>query len=128
MSQVVSIRVPEHYEEACTEFQREASVGGSNEGITTSQDFTVFYDESLNEIRCEGNYPDSIFSALVNIRDKFDGKLFYEGEEWHEEINESNLVGKIMIVLAVIFFPITLVYLLIRIVFWIPFKVWKATR
>ncbi len=103
MSQVVSIRVPEHYEEACREFQREASVGGSNGSITTSQDFTVFYDESLNEIRCEGNYPDSIFSALVNIRDKFDGKLFYEGEEWHEEINESNLVRKLMIVLAVIF-------------------------
>jgi hypothetical protein len=58
--------------------------------------------------------------------------LFYEGEEWHEEegevVNEGKPLGKIWFSLSIIFFPITLMYLLLRAIVWIPFKVWKATR
>jgi hypothetical protein len=132
MSQVVSIRVPENYAEACAAFQRETSADNCKDNIFTSPDFTVFYDESLHEIRCEGNYPESVFFALVKIRDQFGGKLFYEGEEWNEEdgdeVAEAGLLEKALIVLAIIFFPITLVYLLLRIILWIPFKIWRATR
>jgi len=92
----------------------------------------VFYDESFHEIRCEGNFPDSVFSALVKVKEKFGGKLFYEEVEWNkegdEEVDEAGLMGKIWMVFAIIFFPVTIVYFLFRIVFWIPFKAWKATR
>jgi hypothetical protein len=133
MSQVISIRVPEHYEEACAAFQKEmdlADVNGLNE--SSGQLFMVSYDKSANEIQCEGDFPDSIFSALVMVKDQFGGKLFYEGEEWNENddevVEEAGSLTKLRSVLAIIFFPITLIYLLIRVVVWVPFKVWKATR
>jgi len=132
MSQVVSIRVPEHYEKACAEFRRKASADISNEANSAGSEFMVFYDESFHEIRCEGNFPDSVFSALVKVKEKFGGKLFYEGVEWNkegdEEVDEAGLMGRIWMVFAIIFFPVTIVYFLFRIVFWIPFKAWKATR
>ena len=56
-------------------------------------------NENFHKIRCEGNFPDSIFSSLVKIKDQFGGKLFYEGKEWHEEdgeaVNEVKPLGKI---------------------------------
>ncbi|MCG5513749.1 hypothetical protein [Ectothiorhodospira shaposhnikovii] len=133
MSQVVSIRVPEHYEEACTMFQKEANL--AHKSIIEKSvecEFMVFFDESSYEIRCEGKIPDSVFSALVNVKDMFGGRLFYEEEEWNAEdgevASEAKPLEKILIVLAIIFFPITLIYILLRVIVWIPFKVWKATR
>ncbi|WP_200382734.1 hypothetical protein [Thiococcus pfennigii] len=133
MSQVISIKVPEHYEEACVAFQKEmdlADVNGLNE--SAGQKFMVSYDKSAYEIQCEGDFPDSVFSALVMVKDQFGGKLFYEGEEWNEKdgevVEEAGSLEKIWIILAIVFFPIALIYLLIRVVVWIPFKVWKATR
>ncbi|HEC19568.1 MAG TPA: hypothetical protein ENI97_09510 [Gammaproteobacteria bacterium] len=133
MSQVISIRVPEHYEEACAEFRKEtdtADGNGSNKSV--EHEFIIFYDDSAHEIRCEGNIPDSVFSALVRVKDLFGGKLFYEGEEWREEddqaVTEARPLEKVWLILAIIFFPVTLIYLLLRVVVWVPFKVWKATR
>lgn len=133
MSQVISIRVPEHYEEACVAFQKETNLADVN-GLTESegQKFMVSYDKSAHEIQCEGDFPDSVFSALVMVKDQFGGKLFYEEEEWNEDyvevVDEAGSLNKIWLILAIIFFPVTLVYLLIRVVVWVPFKVWKATR
>jgi hypothetical protein len=133
MSQVISIRVPDNYEEACVAFKKEIDLADSN-GLneTEKRRFMVSYDNSAHEIQCEGDFPDSVFSALVMVKDQFGGKLFYEGVEWKE--NESEVVegvgphNKIWIILGIIFFPITLVYLFIRVVVWVPFKIWKATR
>jgi hypothetical protein len=133
MSQVISIRVPEPYEEACAAFQKEidhADINGLNKSV--GQKFIISYDKAAHVIQCEGDLPDSVFSALVIVKDQFGGKLFYEGEEWNENdgevADEAGPLEKIWIVLATIFFPITLIYLLIRIVVWVPFKIWKATR
>ena len=133
MSQVVSVRVPKHFKDACAEFRNEANIEISNsEDYSDCHDFVVFYDESTQEIRCEGNFPDSVFSALVKVRDRFSGKLFYEGEEWNEKenefVDEAGPLEKVWLILAIVFFPVTLVYLLLRAVIWVPFKIWKATR
>ena len=133
MSQVVSISVPMHFEEACAMFRNEANIADSNgKDYSDCHEFMVFYDETSNEIRCEGNLPDTIFSALVKVKERFGGKLFYEGEEWNEKddeiIDEASLKEKTWIILAIIFFPVTLIYLLLRAIVWVPYKIWKATR
>ncbi len=133
MSQVISIKVPSHYEEACAEFRKEMKTAdrrGYNK--SAEHEFMIFYDESAHEIRCEGNIPDSVFSALIKVKGQFDGKLFYEGEEWSEEdgevVDEASPMEKAWIILAIIFFPVTLIYLFVRAIVWVPFKIWKATR
>ena len=130
MSQVISIRVPEHYEDACAAFQKEVDLDAVNDFV--ERGFMFFYDESIYEIRCEGLIPDSIFSALVKVKGQFDGKLFYEGQEWNdlecELVEKAGLLEKIWIVLAVLFFPITIIYFLLRVFIWVPFKIWKSTR
>lgn len=133
MSQVISIRVPERYREACTAFRGDANLADKHgKDKSDEQEFVIYYDQSSYEIRCEGNIPDSVFSALVKVRDRFGGQLFYEGEEWNEEdneiVNEAKPLEKMWIALAIIFFPITVVYLILRVFVWAPFKVWKATR
>ena len=133
MSQVVSVKVPMHFKEACAELQNEAGIENTNgEDFSDCHDFMVFYDESTHEIRCEGNFPDSVFSALVKVRDQFGGELLYEGEEWNEReneiIDEAGSLEKVWLILAIVFFPITLIYLLLRAMVWVPFKIWKATR
>ncbi|MES9981367.1 MAG: hypothetical protein ABW107_21855 [Candidatus Thiodiazotropha sp. 6PLUC5] len=68
MSQVISIKVPDRYEEACAAFQKEtdlADVNGLNE--SEGQKFMVSYDKSAHEIQCEGEFPNSVFSALVMV-------------------------------------------------------------
>lgn len=133
MSQIISIRVPEHYKEACAAFRNDTNLA-ENSDINESEEheFIIFYDESSYEIRCEGNIPDSVFFALIKVKGLFGGKLFYEGEEWDEEdgeiVNEAEPLEKMWIALAIIFFPITLIYLLLRVIVWVPFKFWKATR
>jgi hypothetical protein len=133
MSQVISVRVPDHYEEACAAFQNEVNLVDVVDLIeSTGKKFIVSYDKSAYKIECQGDIPDSVFSALVMVKDQFNGKLYYEGEEWNvnnvEAIEEAGSLEKIWIILAIIFFPITLVYLLIRVVIWVPYKVWKATK
>ena len=133
MSQVVSVRVPMHFKEACAEFRNEANLANTNrEDCSGSHDFMVFYDESTQEIRCEGDFPDSVFSAFVKVRDRFGGNLFYEGEEWNEGENEvvdrAGPLEKLWLIIAIAFFPVTLIYLFLRAVIWVPFKIWKATR
>lgn len=132
MSQVVSIRVLVHFEEACAKFRNETNIADTKgKDYSDCQDFMVFYDGRSHEIRCEGNFPDSVFSTLIKVKDRFGGKLFYEGEEWNEEaevVNESSSLKKTWIIFAIVFFPITLIYLLLRVVVWVPFKIWKATR
>jgi hypothetical protein len=134
MSQVISIKVPEHcYTKACAAFQKEVHLGGKK-GLHEcgEQRFMIFYDENFHEIRCEGNFPDSVFSSLVKINEQFGGKLLYEGEEWHEEndevVNEGKPLRRIWVFLSIIFFPVTLLYVLLRTIVWIPYKVWKSTR
>ena len=133
MSQVVSVRVPMFFKEACVEFQNETNIADTNGKVYSDcHEFMVFYDESTCEIRCEGNFPDSVFTALVKIKERFDGKLLYEGEEWNVEENEvsdeAGSLEKTWLILAIIFFPVTLIYLLLRAIVWLPFKIWKATR
>jgi hypothetical protein len=134
MSQVISIKVPEHcYTKACAAFQKEVHLG-DKKGLHEcgEQRFMIFYDENFHEIRCEGNFPDSVFSSLVKINEQFGGKLLYEGEEWHEEndevVNEGKPLRRIWVFLSIIFFPVTLLYVLLRTIVWIPYKVWKSTR
>ena len=80
----MSVRVPMHFKEACAEFQNEANITSTNsEDYSACHDFMVHYDESTQGTICEGNFPDSIFSAMVKVRDRFSGMLFYEGEEWN---------------------------------------------
>ena len=133
MSQVVSIRVSEYYKEACAAFQKEidlADQGGTNRAV--GRKFMIFYDESSCEIRCEGDYPDSFVSALIKVKDKFGGKLFYEGEEWNEKedevLSKAKPLEKILVLLAIIFFPVTMVYVLLRLIVWVPYKFWRATK
>jgi len=133
MSQVVSIRVPEYYKEACAAFQNEidlADQGATNR--TVGRKFMIFYDESSCEIRCEGDFPDSVFSALLKVKDRFGGKLFHEGEEWNEKedelVNKAKPLEKIWIMLAITFFPVTMIYVLLRLIVWVPYKFWKATK
>ncbi len=133
MSQVVSIKVPANFEQACFEFRNKANISDAHgKDCSDCKDFMIFYDTTLHEIRCEGSFPDSVFSALVEVKDRFDGKLFYEGEEWDERddesVNESSPLEKLWIIFAIVFFPVTLIYLLLRVVVWVPFKIWRATR
>lgn len=133
MSQVVSIKVPAHFENACAEFQNLANIPDADgEDCWYCDGFMVVFDKISHEIRCEGSFPDSLFSALVKVKEQFGGQLLYEGEEWNEKgdeaVAESNSLGKIWIILAIVFFPVTLIYLLLRILVWAPFKIWKATR
>jgi len=133
MSQVVSIRVLSHFDEACAAFRKESDIADTiGKHYSDCKDFMVFYDTAAREIRCEGILPDSAFSALQKTKEQFGGTLFYEGEEWKEdhaeEPEEANTSGKIWIVLMVVFFPITLIYILFRTVFWVPYRIWKETR
>ena len=133
MSQVIFTRVPSQYEEACAEFRKEMKFSGkSNPRGFAEQDFIIHLDESAHEIRCEGRIPDSVFSALILVKDRFKGKLFYEGKEWSEKdgevVEKVSRMEKAGIILAIVFFPFTLIYLLIRAVVWVPYSVWKATR
>ncbi len=133
MSQVISIKVPCQYEEACAEFQKELfnSSCTSNDD-SAEQDFIITYDESAHEIQCEGNISDLVFSALMLIKDRFDGELFYERKKWREKddenVEEAGSMEKAWIVLANIFFPLTLLFLFIRAVVWVPYRIWKAIR
>jgi hypothetical protein len=133
MSQIISIKLPSHFDEACADFRSEAGIADTN-GIDYSDcdDFMIFYDQEVREIRCEGSYPDSVVSALGKTKKRFNGTLFYEGEEWNpdseEQLEEASTLGKIWIALMIIFFPITLVVLLFRTVAWLPYKIWKQTR
>jgi hypothetical protein len=92
----------------------------------------VFYNDSSREIQCEGRIPDAILDALVEVNDLYGGKLLYEGAEWDEdneqEVDEAKPREKVWLVLAIIFFPITLLYLLLRLIVWVPIMFWKATR
>ncbi len=121
-----------YFEEACMMFRNEANIADTHgKDYSDCHDFLVFYDQTAHEIRCEGNFPDTVFSALIKVKERFNGKLFYEGEEWNDEnnvIDEASLTEKTWSILAIIFFPVTLIYLLFRIVVWVPFKIWKATR
>ena len=132
MSQVLSVRVPGHFEEACAKFRNEANIADTKgEDYSAFHEFMVFYDEASNEIRCEGNFPDTVFSALVKVKTDFNGKLFYEGEEWNEEdevVDKASFLEKTWIILSIVFFPVTLIYLLLRATVWIPFKIWKSTK
>ncbi len=132
MSQVVSLSVTGNYDKASAEFRNLISEDSGEEANSTGKDFEVFYDELGKEIRCEGDYPDSVFSSLVKIKLQYGGKLLYEGEEWigedEEEVDQTGVMGKILIVLALIFFPLTIVYLLLRALLWLPYKLWKATK
>lgn len=133
MSQVISIRLPEHYEEACAVFQKEADLADIN-GLNESEghEFMVSYNKLVHEIQCEGELPASVLSALLMVKEQFGGKLFYEAEEWNEDfgeiVDEAGPLNKTWLILAILFFPISLVYLFIRVVVWVPFKIWKATR
>jgi len=131
MSQVISIKLPSHFKEACIEFQRELEVLGIKNNYKC-EDFLISFDGESGEIRCEGAFPDSVYSALKKINKKYDGKLFYEDEEWeegHEEqVEEMSNLEKIKIIILIIFFPVTLIYLFLRALVWVPFKIWKATR
>ncbi len=131
MSQVISVTVPDNFSEACSAFQKEADITCSDGSeFSDCHEFMVFYDKSAREIRCEGNYPDSVFSALVNVKEQFNGKLFYEGEEWNqnEDVGKASTLEKFWLILAIVFFPVTLIYLLLRAVVWVPYKIWKLTR
>ncbi len=134
MSQVISIRVPSRYDEACAEFQKEAGVE-VKEGLNKSGNhvYMVSYLKSSHEIECQGDYPDSVFNAMLKVKESFGGKLFYEGEEWNieeklEPVTKAGTIEKIWVVLCVLFFPITIAYLLFRLFIWIPYKVWRLTR
>ena len=133
MSQVVSITVPSHFDEACAEFRKEADIADKNgKHYSDCKDFMVFYDTAAREIRCEGSFSNSVFLSLQKTKQRFGGTLFYEGEEWNEdhaeEPEEASTLGKMWIVLMVVFFPITLIYLFFRTVVWIPYRIWKETR
>ncbi len=133
MSQVVSIKVPSHFNAACVDFRNEANISDQNgKDYSECKDFIVFYDTTAREIRCEGSFPDSVFFALEKTKERFGGTLFYEGEEWNEDyeekIKEESTLGKIWIVLMIVFFPITLIYIFFRAVIWVPYKIWKETR
>ncbi len=115
-------------------FQKETNLTVTSDVINTSDkhEFMIFYDDDFYEIRCEGNFPDSVFSALIKVKSLFGGKLFYEGEEWNgedvEAVTKAKPLEKMWLVLAIIFFPITLIYLFLRITILVPFRLWKATR
>ena len=131
MSQVISIRIPEqHYKEACAAFHKEVDLNDINN--LPEKALNVVFDESTHEIICEGLCSDALIAALVKVKDQFDGKMFYEGEEWDEKgsevVNEAGSIEKMWIFLAIIFFPVTLIYLFLRAVVWAPYKIWKATR
>ncbi len=127
MSQVISIKVPANFDDACAMFRNEAGITGTN-----NKEFMIFYDSTTKEIRCEGSYPDSILLALEKTKDQFGGTLFYEGEEWTidlgEKVEEASTLEKARIILMIVFFPVTIVYLLLRTFIWLPYKIWKETR
>ena len=66
------------------------------------------------------------------IKDRFDGELFYERKKWREKddenVEEAGSMEKAWIVLANIFFPLTLLFLFIRAVVWVPYRIWKTIR
>ncbi len=133
MSQTVSIKLPSHFHEACAEFRNEADIADTNgNDYSDCGDFMVFYNSEDNEIMCEGRYPDSVVSALEKIKERFEGTLFLEGEEWNpdseEQVEEASVLGKIWIFLMIPFFPITLIVLFFRTIVWLPYKIWKATK
>ena len=131
MSQVVSVVVKSHFEQACSMFRDEADISDNiDNSYSDCGDFIVVYDESLGEIRCEGHLSDSVISSLITVKDQFGGKLFYEGEVWNEDevIEEESPIKKTWIILAIVIFPVTLIYLILRIVIWVPYKLWKATK
>lgn len=133
MSQVVSIVVTSRFEEARKEFISQAKIPDSSEGgIFGSKSFSVSFDESAGEIAAQGRLPDEVVSAFVKIQEKYGGKLFYEGEALEEiddpVVEEAGRREKLLIILGIVFFPVTMLYLLLRLVIWLPFKLWKITR
>lgn len=133
MGQVVSVKVTPNFEQACSVFRNEANISESNDrAFTGGDDLVIIYDETAHEIRCEGHLSDSVISALIEVKEQFGGKLFYEGEEFDDnddiEGGESSVREIAWIVLSVIFFPITLIYLFLRILVWLPLKTWKTTE
>ena len=133
MSQVVSIVVESGFEEACKAFNTAADIPGPNEeGFVDCEDFIVSYDESAGEIVAQGHLSDEVVSAFFMIRDQYGGRLFYEGEAWDGQdgqvVEAASRREKMWIMLGILFFPLTLVYLLLRLVVWVPYKLWKFTR
>lgn len=133
MSQVISVRVPASFAEACAEFRNQAEIIHTDDSeCSVHKDFMVCYDHAVREIRCEGNLPDLVYSALETIKERYGGTLFYEGEELNAEdeqnVAEATSMGKIWIILMIIFFPISLIYLVLRTFVWLPYRIWKDTR
>lgn len=133
MSQVLSLKITANFDEACSEFRKEAGIADTDShGYSYCGEFMVFYDSAAMKIRCEGDHPDSVFSALKKTQERYGGTLFYEGEEWDgdsaETVTEAGRWDKVWIAFAIAFFPITLIYLLLRTLIWLPYKIWKETR
>ena len=133
MSQVVSIVVTSSFDEACALFRDEADVSDmKRDDYPDCGEYIVVYDKEAHEIRCEGRLSNAAISALTTVRDRFGGKLLHEGVELNESgdeiIEEASPKEKMWIILAIVFFPVTLIYLFLRIVIWVPYKIWEATK
>ena len=132
MSQVLSVKVESRFAEACAFFKKKKKIEDNSDEVNLDcGGFIVSFDESENEICCEGNVSELAYEALEKVKAKFDGSFLYEGvniESLDEgNVPEASIWGKFWIILAIVFFPITLVYLFVRML-WIFFKLWKETR
>ena len=133
MSQVISLRVDGDFKKACEIFRNEAKLTENpNENNRDSNKFLISYDASEKEISIEGDYPERLLTALLKVEELCGGDLLYEGEEWDEDRQESNneasLLQKTGIIIMVIFFPVTLFFLLVRAIIWVPYQLWKALK